>query len=281
MKTIVLLVLVLFGTTTLLAFPALNIMQSDTIIKLNSEKIICTVREIGTTEIKYSSPEFSPELLFTIESKMVDRIVFSDGKVKIIDHELSLNENIERNTEDLFLWQRKNAFKIDFISPALNTTSLTYERCLNPGTSVEFSLGAVGLGIADMKDNASGILFRGGYKLIRSPDYFLRDMRYAHILKGRYVKFEFDFASYNVEGSRDQTETPNNEYTLNKWALLIVLGNQWVFNDSFLIDLYSGIGIGKNNENDFHSSYPYGFLASNGESPLAFSLGLRIGILIK
>lgn len=283
MKIIILLSVIFFYVSSLFALTTPNVNLPDTIFKLNAEKIICKVKEIGTTEIKYTSPDFSSELLFSVETRLVDRIVFADGKVKLIDHQQALNETIEKNSQYLYLKQRKNALKIDFISLAVNTTSLTYERCLKLGNSIEFSLGAVGLGVADMEEKASGILFRGGYKIIRSPDYFLRDMRYAHILKGRYVKFEFDFASYSVEGDRQifDFNSTTETYNLTKWALLVVLGNQWVFNDSFLVDFYSGIGIGNNNQNDLDSSYPYGFLTFGSGSPLAFSLGLRFGFLFK
>ena len=282
MKILILLSVFFFYASGLYALSTTNVNPPDTIFKVNAEKIVCNVKEIGTTEIKYTSPEFSSELLFTVENRQVYKIVFADGKVKLIDHQQALNETIGKNSEDLYLKQRKNALKIDFIGLAVNTTSLTYERCLKPGNSIEFSLGAVGLGIADMKENASGILFRGGYKLIRNPDYFLRDMRYAHLLKGRYVKFEFDVASYRVKADRvifDFNSTTDT-YNLTKWALLVVLGNQWVFSDSFLVDFYSGIGIGNNNRNDLDSSYPYGFLTLGSGSRLAFSLGLRIGFLL-
>jgi hypothetical protein len=133
--------------------------------------------------------------------------------------------------------------------PAVNTTSFTYERCTRPGQSLEFSVGAVGLGFADWDEKASGVLIRGGYKFMRNPDFYMRDMRYAHILKGRYLKTEFDFASYQVEtDAMHSISKINRKIHLTKWAILIVFGNQWVFNDIFLIDLYSGIGLGSNNQ---------------------------------
>jgi hypothetical protein len=170
--------------------------------------------------------------------------------------------------------------KIDFISPVNNVLSLTYERCLTPGRTVEFSLGAVGIGIAQKDDNASGILFRGGYKLIRSPDHYIKGMRYAHILKGLYSKFEFDFASYHIEGYKELF-SEREEYTLTKWAILLVLGSQYVFNDNFLIDTYAGFGFGRNNLEELDWTYPYGFTTLDKSMPLAFSMGIRLGFLIK
>jgi len=252
----------------------------DTIVKRNGEKIICTVKEIGTAEIKYVREEYKPDLIFSIEKKEIDRIIFADGQTQKFEAEIGIYENVERNSEELYKIQKKSILKMDVLSPIANTTSLTFERCLKPGRSLEFSLGAVGLGLSEKKDKASGILFRGGYKLMRSPDFYLRGMRYAHILKGPYIKFEFDFASYHIESYKDIFED-RESYTLTKWALLMVFGNQWVFNDNFAVDLYYGIGPGKNNLEHLDWSYPYGFITFGKGFPLAFSFGLRCGFLIK
>lgn len=260
----------------------LNISQEqDSIIWRDGKVILGTVKEIGVSEIKYSNPEFNQGLLFSIPRNQILKIVFSDGKVQEFDLQTELAETMEQNSNDLFLIQKKNALKIDFISLATNTFSLTYERCLKPGRSLEFSVGVVGLGFAEMEDNASGFLFRGGYKLIRSPEFYMRGMRYAHIMKGPYLKMEFDFASYGIEGTKDLFSSVTEHYNLTKWAVMLVMGNQWVFNDNFVTDLYFGTGIGTNNLEDLDWTYPYGFTTFGDGFPLAFSFGLRMGFLVK
>ncbi len=240
------------------------------------------MKEIGTSEIKYINNEYNPELLFAIRKSQIEKIVYASGKVQVFDLQAELSENIEQNSEDLFQIQAKNALKFDFISLVNNTITLTYERCLKPGRSWEFSLGIIGLGVAeDKEDKASGILFRGGYKLIRSPDFYLKGMRYAHIMKGSYAKFEFEFASYGVEGTKDLFSSTREKYTMTKWAILLVLGNKWVFNSRFVIDAYSGIGIGRNNQDQLDSTYPYGFATFGKGFPLAMSMGIRFGFLFK
>jgi hypothetical protein len=253
----------------------------DTLVKRNGEKIVCKVKEIGTSEIKYSSPEYNADLLFAIGKNDIDYIVFANGKVQKFDRTAYNDETIEKNSRDLYQNQHKIAVKTDFLSLATNTTSLTFEKCLRPGQSVEFSLGAVGLGFGDLDEKASGILFRGGYKFMRNPDFYMKDMRYAHILKGRYIKLEFDFASYSAKDDYAYDNYNNETDNITKWAALVVFGNQWVFNDSFLIDLYSGIGLGGNNCDGEEYYYPHGFLTVGNESPFAFSFGLRLGFLLK
>lgn len=252
----------------------------DSIILRNGKIIIGTVKEIGTSEIKYSTPEYKADLLFSIAIKDVLKVAFSDGKTKLFDIQPELSENIEQNSMELFKIQKKNAIKIDFLGLANNMLSLTYERCLKPARALEFSLGFVGLGVAEKDDNASGILFRGGYKLTRSPEFYIKGMRYAHIMKGPYLKFEFDFASYSIE-SYNYSYLEPGKYTLTKWAFLMVFGKQWVYNDNFVVDLYSGIGLGRNNLEDIDFSFPYGFSTFGKEFPIAFSFGLRFGFLLK
>lgn len=266
-----------FAITTLSGQTA----NSDTIFKFNGDVILCKVREIGPAEIKFIQPEINPDVTISINKKEVKRIVYFNGQEQLFEREMTESETIEKNSEDLFALQKKNAVKIDFLSLATNVLSFTYERCLKPGQSLEFTGGIVGVGFAEKDEEASGILFRGGYKLMKNPDYYLQGMRYAHILKGRYIKFEFDFASYGVTGSKEFFSSTTEKYTINKWALMMVFGNQWVFNDNLLVDLYSGIGLGKNNLDNLDSTYPYGFLTFGEGFPMAYSFGVRIGFLIK
>lgn len=256
---------------------------NDTIVMVNGEVLVCGIREISENEIKYVLPEHRSDLFFVIDTDKVEKIIFADGKVQLFEKKWQEQESIAENSMHLFEIQRRNALKLDFLSLIGKTMALTYERSLSPGRSLEFSIGAVGIGFAENDDKASGILFRGGYKLARNPDFFLRGMRYAHILKGPYLKMELDLASYRVEGYKEWMDWNSEKemYTINKWAILVVLGNQWVFSDSFVVDLYSGIGVGKNNLNDLDSTYPYGFMTTGDEFPLAMSFGLRLGFLIK
>jgi hypothetical protein len=271
---------IIFLLLTSIAVTVVN--GQDQIVKRNGDIIMAKVKEIGTSEIKYVQEEINKDVLFSIDNALVDKIIFSDGKEYPIDHLRNNLETTEQNSDDLFLIQRKNALKLDFISPIFNTTSITYERCLKPGGSVEFTLGAIGIGFSSDDNNAAGVLFKGGYKFIKSPDHYLRGMRYAHILKGRYAKMEFDFASFNSDtyGFIAYGSTAKTRGTTNKWALMLVMGSQSVFSDSFVIDTYFGIGIGKSNTNNYDDGFPHGFIASDGDTPIAASAGIRIGFLL-
>ena len=262
MKTITLLILIILviGET---------LFAQDLVIKRNGEEIKCKVTEVGSEEIKFIQPDYRPDLTFTVNKSEVDRILFGEGQEIVIDHAARAMESAENNSGDLFLIQRKNAIKAEFLSPIWAVTSVTYERALKPGQSIEVAGAVVGLGFNN-EDNAAGFGAKAGYKFIRSPDFYMRGMRYAHILKGGYVKPEMVFAHYRLEAESEN---------ITKFGVLITMGKQWVFSDIFLVDLYWGIGYGGSNGSGL-GYYPYVFAAGDSDVPIAASAGFRIGILL-
>ena len=229
------------------------------------------MEEIGFEEIKYTLSEFGPDLQFGILKSKVDKIIFEDGKEMLIDHLEFARETSEMNSADLFLVQRKNAFKMAFFSPLTGVTAFSYERALKPGRSMEFTLSLIGLGFNNPED-AAGLGLKAGYKFIRSPDHYIRGMRYAHILKGAYVKPECSFAMYTLRSKNEDVV---------KAALMVNIGKQWVFSDIFLVDLYIGGGYGMTSSRIEDPEYPHDFIVVDPEFPLALDAGFRLGFLIK
>ena len=274
MKTITLLMAFLFVTANLFAQADL-----DSIYTRKGEVLVGKVKEIGHSEIRYIQPQTDLEVVYVLLISDIDRIVFSGGQVQKFEPDAKKPGTIEANSEELFLVQNKNALKIDFLALAANTLTLTYERCLRPGRSFEFSGGIIGMGLGLEDEDASGFLLRGGFKFARNPDFYMKEMRYSHILKGSYLKLELDFANYSVTGSDSFFEN-DKRYDNTKWAFLVVMGKQWVYSDSFLIDFFSGIGLGGNSLENLDLTYPYGFATLGEDFPLAFSFGLRLGFLL-
>lgn len=255
----------------ILLFAGVQMLKAqDRIIKRDGEIIECKVVEVGSEEIKYTQAAYGSDLQFGIMKSTIDRIQFENGQEMVIDHAERAMQNAETNSADLFLVQNKNAIKLEFIAPLLAVTSFTYERALKPGQSIEFTGAIVGLGFNN-PDDALGFGLKAGYKFIRSPDHYLEGMRYAHILKGGYVRPEVAFANYNLRV---------NDETVTKFAILLNIGKQWVFSDVFLVDGYFGFGYGVSSSDIEDANYPYVFGAGNSEVPVAFAWGFRIGFLL-
>ena len=256
-------------------FSALLIQAQDQIHKKTSEVLNCKVKEIGLEEIKYTLPEPNNEIIYSIGKEQISRIVLADGQEIVFKDNFTDPEN--------YIDNKKNALKIDFLSPITGNTTFAYERSIRPGRSFEITLGVIGLGIDPNDNDQAGFFVKGGYKFIKSPDFYLRGMRYAHILKGGYIKPEIAFGYYGENthyydyyyGSSSDTRED-----VISGALFLNLGKQWIMDNSFLMDFYFGVGYGFDsgpNDGDYH----YGYVIAPSDFPIAFQSGLKIGLLFK
>ena len=248
----------------------------DRIIKTTKDTINCQVKEIGDDEVKYTQKEFRGDLIFGIDKNKVSRIIFSDGK------ELKLMDSMYDPAQ--YEKQHKNALKVGFLSPLFGATSFTFEHSLKPGNSIEATLGIIGLGI-NMNDYTSGgVYLKFGYKFIKSPDFYLKGMQYSHILKGAYIRPEISFATYNYKPSQmydymgNSIAGSNTTEKNTMFAIMLNFGKQWVIQDRFLVDWFTGIGYGFGNSHG-DETFHFAFMGGDPEFPLAITSGLRIGFL--
>jgi hypothetical protein len=256
----------------------------DTIYKRNKEIIQAKIIEIGLDEIKYKIPNYADGPTIVIAKDQIWKIVFASGLTQLMTPEMFNPEN--------YSTQKKNAIKIDFLAPMFRHVTFIFEHSLKPGQSIEASLGIIGIGYNfDEYTDQKGAFVRFGYKFIKSPDYYLRGMKYAHILKGSYIRPEILFGSYsenysyqeyNLYGYPSTTTTINERITYG--AFQLSFGKQFIFDDLFLVDYYFGLGyaFSHNTGGHYNDGVPYFGVSSSGYSnPISFSGGLRIGFLIK
>jgi len=265
----------------LLVFNGLSLFAQDMILKRNDEIIKCKIKEVGLDEVKYNLPDYPSDVMFVVAKDDIVRIVFEDGRELSFEQRMTNPANYAEN--------RKNAIKVDFLSPATGNTTFSYERSLKPGRSVEGSLGIIGLGVDNADRNAGGLFVKFGYKFIKDPDFYLRGMQYAHLLKGSYVKPEIALGymkrDYYVWTDKwdNNGNWIGNEFTERREAfsgtIQLVLGKQWVFDNVFLIDLYGGVGYGFYTDDE--AGYYYGYSIADESFPISVSAGLKIGFLMK
>lgn len=251
--------------------------------------ILVKVHEIGLDEIKYKPWGDTIIPVLVIPRVSVEKLVLSNGAV------FEFKENPMTDASN-YAEQHNNALKFNFLSPLFTNMYFSYERSLKPGRSVEVGVSIIGVGMHYDNDNLGGLYGRVGYKFISSPDFYMRGMRYMHILKGGYIKPELVFGGYGVDarygynsyGNRSSTTLYRDNVIFG--AVLVNFGKQWVFDDSFLFDAYLGLGYGFT---DFRTQYPvgsgqysenytpynYAFLGGVSEFPLAITAGLKIGFV--
>lgn len=234
-----------------------NFLYSQDIIVTNSnEKIKCSIKEISTDEIKYKTAD--SDIILGITKDQVMEVIFASGETMKIENAMDDISN--------YADQKKNVVKFRLFSPLSGYSSFSYERCLKPGKSIELTVGIIGLGLHVLRDANVGTTFRVGYKLIKSPDFYIKGLRYGHLLKGLYFMPEFAFSSYS-----------NDSGSCVAGAVLLNLGYQWVFNNTLSVDIFWGLGYGLNSNDDFSSHY--GFSMGNSDFPIATTAGFRIGVL--
>ncbi|MGE5394301.1 MAG: hypothetical protein ACM3P1_06110 [Candidatus Saccharibacteria bacterium] len=250
---------------------------ADRLIQRNGKVIVCQVREIGDDEIKYIMDGYRDDLLFGIDKNKVEKIVFADGR------EMDLSDSMFGR--ESYAQQHKNALKFHFFSPLSDATAFTYERSLKPGRSLEATVGIVGIGWKlNGATDASGFYTKLGYKFIKDPDFYIKGMRYAHILKGAYIRPELAYANYSFteEYSSFTIDGKNVPYSRKssavKGAFIINVGKQWVYSDLFVFDWYVGAGYGFADENTINDPN-FGFVMGNHDHPLVLNAGFRIGLL--
>jgi hypothetical protein len=270
-----------------------SVHAQDKIYRKNGDVINAKVIEIGATEIKYKLPA-DQEVIYVLETDRILKIVLANGKVHLFTPDLKDPEQ--------YAGQRQKAIKLNFLSPLLGYTQVSFEKCLGVGKSYELSLAIIGAGNNRQLDyydntfktankNQFGFAASAGYKFIKTPDFVSGKTRYFHIMQGSYAKPVFYVGHYGE--NRIAYKEPLYQYVLERQqvtfaALHLELGKQWVFGEKFLIDFSLGFGYGFDNKksngyigNEDYSAYNYA-TARLGQSPgLSTSGGIKVGYLFK
>ncbi|MCU4166415.1 hypothetical protein [Carboxylicivirga caseinilyticus] len=259
-------------SSLLLVFTVISFTNAqDQLIKTNNDTIHCIVKEIGDLEIKFTKPDVSETIVFGIDKSDVLKIILANGN--------EINFNLAITDPENYAADNKNIIKTNFLSPLFNHVNISYERSIRPGQSIEGSLGIIGVGNDVYNTDESGMFLKFGYKFIKSPDYYIRGQRYAHILKGAYIRPEiaFSYYSYDYEVSDWYYGTTDLSRETNvMFAFLLNFGKQWVIDNGFVVDTFIGVGYGFGTDDKNYGLHK-GFIGGIEEFPMALSSGVRIG----
>jgi hypothetical protein len=258
------------------------------------EPIKVKVHEIGLDEIKYKPWGDTVIPILVLPRENVKKLVLANGSV----FEFSQNPMADRSN---YRQQHPQALKINFLSPLFANTAISYERSIKPGRSYEIGFSVIGLGLDQAQVNPAGMYLRGGYKFISTPDFYIRGMRYNHILRGGYVKPELILGAYSVDGQALKSVNNSSTYSsriitidyrsdITFGAMMVNFGKQWVYDNQMLFDLYFGLGYGFSNisrdtyippgyEIENNNGYNYAFAGGVKQFPLAFTLGFKLGFV--
>ncbi len=265
----------------------------DTLFMRNGSNIVGKVEEIGLDGIKYHLLNDPSNLRVEVAKQEVLKVKLASGR------EISVSGDPPDvgGYSSAFL-KKRNAIKIDFLSPTLQHITLCYEHVFRPWINGEFKVGWIGFGgerslFSNSTVPNTGFLVKAGVKFINSPSYVMRGMRMAHPLKGGYIKPELMFSSFST--TRYESLYNNNGVYTNKTtsvqfsslAFNAVLGWQTLLGPGLTFDMFFGIGYGTqwNNGGSSYSSiygteiepYAYSHLYLGKRFPLALSTGMTMG----
>ncbi len=247
----------------------------DRIYRMNPvEEIEGRVLEVGEQSVRYTRADTRDDVIFNVPVQYLQKIVFEDGK------ELVYNDVVDVSND------RRDAIKLSFLSLIYDAPTLFYERGIRPGQSMEVGLGVIGVGLAEPYADASGVIVKAGYKFMSRPEHYQNKFRYAHLLKGSYIKPELTLVHYGYSdefyewpGGNGNGPYERNRKQVTLFNVGIVGGKQWVFDDKFLLDLFCGVGFALG-DNDEAEGWHYNFVGGAPEMPATFTAGFKVGILL-
>lgn len=265
----------------------------DIIHRNNGKKIESKIIEINSNEIKYKDFYNQDGPIYTLDKKFINQIVFQNGTIEKYDEKFYDKEDAEWYADN-----KKNALKLNFLSPFSGYTELGYEHNIKVGQAYELSLGIIGLGKSsyldyyeNIKYDQKGFFVSAGYKFSNMPSFFIFGKpRQKHLFHGSYIKPILYFGTYSENALITDNLTTSIQRRNTTFASLnIEFGKQWEFANRILFDVYIGGGYGIDNakqnyiDNGVVLPADYSFNYANvrtGTSPgFSITYGAKIGYL--
>ncbi len=322
--------------TLLLAFIAtVAFSQSDTLYTKKQQKIACKITEIGELDIRYTLADNPGGPVYVINRVNVLKYQLANGYTELI-----IPDEMSIENEHSAIIKNRRAIKIQPFSFANNQVSLAYEKVIKVGMNLDVELGYINNSInktpiINSNTNAltynnyyyygiqpgyypsqpQNIFYTGGYvkpgvKFFLGQDYSIKGMKYAHPLKGRYIKLDLAFSYLNFQNVKrfeysysngvGQYLTKSTNISSFAFGGFVNYGRQFILGNILTFEYYVGVGYtGQSNSYsnaDFlvtNSSYNYGRIEDAAQrisnyhgfqrlvnSGLSATAGFRIGYIL-
>lgn len=220
--------------------------SEDVILKKDGTVIKAKISEIGANEIKYKLYTSPDGPVMAIKKQDVTSVKI-DGQV-VYEHK---PDPYSVSNNDIL--DRTSTVKFYFFSPLNHHIDIGYEWMNRPGFNWDVAIGVIGPGVATTEDRKpKGVLLRGGPKFLlgSSSDVVTEDTkdRYAHPLKGRFVKVEVILSAFSTTNRLDTINYvgQGGQLVYNKsiqsMALNIQYGRQYIFGNAMTLAWFFGVG---------------------------------------
>lgn len=273
--------------------PAYLTFAQDTIRYVNGNIMIGQVEEIQRDMVRFRTASAGNSVVISAEKKDLQWVHLAGGQQFKFGTE-AVNDSLSKR----FL-KRLNIVSFDLFAPALDHVTLGYERMLNPGTSLVFKVGKIGVWNTGGDGQAlvnQGVLFKLGTRLMLPKSLpHNAGLHGRHPLVGWYLRPEVMFSYWVNTEFQDlyshigypYMEQRNVRKFLSSAAVNLVFGGQFFIGDRVCVDIYTGMGYGlswrngvvqsdvRNYSDRANYSFSHAFFTSG--SPLCVSGGALLG----
>lgn len=187
---------------------------------------------------------------------------------------------------------KKSIVSFGFFSPLNQHISFGYDQLLGTDIVLSSQIGIIGPGVTQTSTPSKGGFLEIGPKLFFSPTWVMDGMRRMNAMQGGYFKPEIVVSAFSQSYTSYfyYPPTPStSSTTYTGVAVILNLGHQWVFANSFALDMYFGIGYNisaysssgsKGNflNNEANGGNYYSYETGGSGFPLAFAAGLNLGV---
>jgi len=309
MKKLIFLSVLFFSAATIFS-------QTDTLFT-GKKKIPCKIMEISEIEFKYKLAELPDGPMYVIDRSKVSKYTLSSGYTEII-----VADEMSLELEHKEILGNREVIKVQPFSLALNYISIGYEKVIKVGTNLDIEAGYINNAMTTNQSFYSyginsyngapfcyGFYIKPGVKFFLGQDFSVKGLKYAHPLKGRYIKLDLAISYLNL---RDVTRviytnygyyagpsgTVTSDISSTAFGGMINYGRQFILGNVLTLDYYFGLGYtfqsnGYSNPvylNTGSSSYyrsddaknisRYGAFARIPGIGISGTMGLRIGYII-
>ena len=278
--------------------------DEDVIVKKDGTTVKVKIVEVGSDEVKYKvytnpdGPTLSMKKTEVQTVKVEGQVVY---EYKEDPRSISNNAILDKETD----------IKFHFFSPLYRHLAFDGEWVVKPGYNWEVGFGIIGPGIRPVNQNPNytysisrdpkGLFLRFGPKFLigSSSDIEVEGGRYAHPLKGRYIKPEIILTSMAVITTQDTGYYGNwgvgklsYKEKYQALALNLIYGRQFILGNTITVGYYIGIGyafenktavgtVPKQNWYDSYDPRRYSYIYMGRNFPLTFTSGFTIGYIMR
>ncbi|TAL58226.1 MAG: hypothetical protein EPN85_12085 [Bacteroidetes bacterium] len=272
-------------------------LSEDIIVKKDGSVIKAKISEMGASEVKYKLYTSPDGPLMSLRKQDIESVKI-DGQV-VYEHKPD-PYSVSNNS----ILDRTSTVKFYFFSPLNHHIDFGYEWMNKPGFNWDMALGIIGPGVSSNPNRVpKGIFLRGGPKFLlgSSSDVVTEDTkdRYAHPLKGRFIKVEVILNAFSTTNKIDTTNywspsgiTGHILYKKKYQSVTIDLqyGRQYIFGNAMTLAWYLGVGYSFENETsnldpaykafDYFNISRYSHTYFGETFPMIFTWGVTIGYIL-